>query len=168
MKKIVFIFIASIVILSCSTPKKIFVATTADKKHIYVAIPATAIQTSIDNLRANGSVMAKYINNWNGYKDGVFYIFMKWDTNRLYKDVYQEKGIIETGQSGSKNLLISEFREVNGCYYYINASKDELYRIRALTYFGRDVFLVLIECKEKDFPEAQKKLMEIIETLKVE
>jgi hypothetical protein len=109
------------------------------------------------------------VTDWKGFTNGNFIIFTMWPGKGIYKDLQQEKGAIETASQGSKNVLISELKNVNGKIFYIYAWKrDEAFRIKASTYFGSESFALVIECKEKDFPEAQKKLMEIIETLKVE
>jgi hypothetical protein len=172
MKKFSIIIILSIVMTSCST-NQLIKYHTATRQKVSIEIPKSAKSTSINSIAESGSRFAANMTTeikqyWKGYCDGNFNISTMWKEKGTYRDIYQEKGAIETASQGSKNELISELKNVNGKIFYINAWKNEAFRIKASIYFGSASFALVIECKEKDFPEAQKKLMEIIETLKVE
>jgi hypothetical protein len=172
MKKIVLILLACVLFFSCCS-KKIVSFTTVNNLKVSINFPRAIKPTNLDAMVKSDSNFASGMlsstTNWKGFIDGDYYIFILWPGKGISKDIFQLKGATETAYQGSENLLRSEIINVNGQAFYINAAKGNgLFRIKASTYIDSVDFAVVIECKEKDFPEAQKKLMEIIETLKVE
>lgn len=163
------------VLFSCNTNKHVITYKTKSNQKIIINLPNTLKPVCIDSLSVYGSKFAEDMpqdskENWSGYIDDKFNLFTMWNTNGIYNDVYNEKGAMEIASQGSNYLLLSKVCKLNGNVCYVSVLKGQgkyQKKIKASTYFGRNNFILLIECKEQDFPEAEKLLIKILDSIKV-